>query len=662
MIRLLSPKRWRHLLAVGLLLASPFIMFWRIWWPDPALRQVIAYGDFVEQHYLMRVFVARELSHGRLPLWDPYTFGGQPAVAATLFQVFYPLGLWQVLLPDPLPFLALELEVLFHLGLAGLFTYMFVHRLTKSSGAGLIAGLAFGLGGWITSYPMQQINILETAVWLPLGLWLMEGAVERRSLAGLFLAGTAMGISLLAGHPQTTLYMAYLAGAYLLFRGLGRRTGWRFIAAGALVMLAGALGISAAQWLPGLEMHRMSPRAGLTYADISHGFRWQDLLGILRARPGEWSPLYVGLLPLVLALAGAAGKRRRQAVFWGAVALLALLLSLGGNGPLFPVAYRILPGFHLFRDQERLAYLVSFALAVLAGWGYTALAGRWPMVRRALPALLVLAAVDLYLAHDRVNLQAPPPAGYFPVTPAVAHLRSDPDANWRVSSEGLLPADGNAGLLFEIRDVVGNGPLHLAAYDAFIEMVPEFRWWRMLNVRYILTQRELGHGGLLLVVDEGGRRLYQTFLGAQPAWLVHNYRLAPDQNTAIHLTAVEELDPWTTAVLEQAPDPPPAPAAGPESIAFRHFGSRRIVLDVQVSAPAVLVLSEIAYPGWSVRVNGRPAQPLRACGILRAVALPAGTWRVEWVYVPRAVYAGMGISLLTLLGTAGIVGMRGRKK
>lgn len=662
MFRSLSSKRWRHLLAAGLLLALPFAMFWRIWWPAPNLRQVITYGDFVEQHYLMRVFVARELSHGRLPLWDPYTFGGQPAVAATLFQVFYPLGLWQVLLPRPLPFLALELEVLFHLGLAGLFTYMFVYRLTRSAGAGLIAGLAFGLGGWLTSYPMQQINILETAIWLPLGLWLMEGAVERRSLAGVFLAGAAMGISLLAGHPQTTLYMAYLAGAYFLFRAMGRRADWRFIMAGALVMVAGALGISTAQWLPGLEMHRMSPRAGLAYADISHGFQWQDMLDILRARPGEWSPLYVGLLPLGLALAGAAAKRRGQAVFWGVVALAALLLSLGGNGPLFPIAYRILPGFNLFRDQERLAYLVSFSLAVLAGWGYTAVAGRWPMVRRALPALLALAAVDLYRAHGGVNLQDPPPGGYFPVTPAVTHLLSDPDENWRVSSEGLLPADGNAGLLFEIRDVVGNGPLHLAAYDAFIETVPEFRWWRMLNVRYILTQRELSHGGLLLVVDEGDRRLYQTFLGAQPAWIVHDYRLAQDQSAAIQLTAEDGLAPWATAVLEQAPDPPPAPATGPESIAFRHFGPQRIVLDVQVSAPAILVLSEIAYPGWGVWVNGRPAQPLRVYGILRAVALPAGVWRVEWVYAPHTIYAGMGISLLTLLGIAGIVGVEGRKK
>jgi hypothetical protein len=29
----------------------------------------------------MRVFVADEYRHGRLPLWDPYTFSGEPAVS-----------------------------------------------------------------------------------------------------------------------------------------------------------------------------------------------------------------------------------------------------------------------------------------------------------------------------------------------------------------------------------------------------------------------------------------------------------------------------------------------------------------------------------------------------------------------------------------------------
>jgi hypothetical protein len=74
-------RPWLHLL----LLLLPFILFWQVWWPGASARQVFRYGDFVEQHYPMRVFVADEYRHGRLPLWDPYTFAGEPAVAMSLF-------------------------------------------------------------------------------------------------------------------------------------------------------------------------------------------------------------------------------------------------------------------------------------------------------------------------------------------------------------------------------------------------------------------------------------------------------------------------------------------------------------------------------------------------------------------------------------------------
>ena len=48
---------------------------------------------------------------------------------------------------------------------------------------------------------------------------------------------------------------------------------------------------------------------------------------------------------------------------------MALLLSYGGNGFLYPLFYRLAPGWNLFRGQERVAYLVALGLSVLAGYG-----------------------------------------------------------------------------------------------------------------------------------------------------------------------------------------------------------------------------------------------------------------------------------------------------
>ncbi len=656
--------RWPQLL----LLVLPLVLFWRVWWPGPSVRQVFRYGDFVEQHYPMRVFVADEYRHGRLPLWDPYTFGGEPAVAMSLFAPYYPLGLWQVIF-EKLPFEALELEAVFHLGLAGLFTFLFVRQLTGQPAAGLIAGLAFSLGGYLTSYPMLQIIILETAVWLPAGLWLLERGLADRSLRRVAWAGLVFGCGILAGHPQTFLYIAYLTAAYFLFRAAWLRLSGGFVAVSAMLLAAVTLGISAAHWLPGLQMYGMSPRAGLTFDAVSHGFRPAELWGLLRPNPGQWSPLYVGLIPLVLALVGLA-RRQAETWFWGAVAGVATLVSLGRYGFLYPLFYRFVPGFAVFRDQERIALLVSFSLAVLAGYGLAALSRRWPAivgptgeepvqqasraVRCFIPTLVLLVFVDLAWANQGVILQTPPPGGYFAKTPIVMHIQSVSAAGWRTSSEGLLPGDGEAGLVFKIRDIVGSGPLYLAAYDRFLALVPEERWWRMLNVQHVITRRELTHGALKLVRQDGDLRLYQVFQGATLAWIVHDYVLAADGEAAQRVTASPDLDPFRRVVLEQPPAVPPAPPTGPEEARLVAFEHQRVVLDVTLTAPGIVVLSEMAYPGWNVRADGHSPTPLRAYGLLRAVALPAGHWRIEWRFEPLVAYAGLALTLATLLLVIGL--------
>lgn len=668
--RRLATRMRRPIFWAGLaLLILPFVLFWPAWSPVADLRQTFAYGDFVEQYYPMRTFAAGEWRQFRLPLWDPYTYAGTPAAAASLFAAFYPFNLWLALFSHPFPFIALELEALLHLGLAGVFTLLLVRRWTGRTGAGLIAGAAFSLGGFLTSYPVLQLGILETAIWLPAGLWLLEGGLAGRDLRRIALAGLVFACALLAGHPQTFLYIVYVTAAVFAFRAWRLWTPWRFAVGAALALAAIAAGVSAVQWLPSLELARLSPRADLSYAEVSNGFAAAELWGLLRPNPGQWSPLYVGWAPLgliavALALAALPGRRalwrngqatgRADVFFWLAVAATALLLALGRNGFLYPLAHDFAPGFSVFRNQERAAFVVSFALAVLAGYGTAPLlnARRWPRaaVWSGLGLLLALTFADLYRTNHGLALA---PAGdYFPRTPIVYHLQTTGPADWRTSTEGLLPGDGNAGHVFRIRDISGNSPLHLAAYDSFLAHVPEERFWRLLNVQHLLTQRRLDHGALAPVLAEADRQLYQVFVAAQPAWIVHDVRLAADAADALAATADPALDPTVTAVLEQAPSPLPQPATGRETAQLVRFEPQRLVVEAELSAAGLLISSEVFYPGWVARVDGRQVPTLRAFGLLRAVALPAGRWRVEWRYRPLSAYAGLALSGMTLLACA----------
>ncbi len=644
-------RRWAWLCIV-LLLGLPFVLFWQLWWPVPELRLGFARGDFDEQVLPMRRFAVQEWRAGRLPLWDSFTMAGQPVVPSSVFETFYPLGFWQLLFAEP-PRLALELEAVAHLGLAGVFVYLFVQELAGRRDAALLAGLVFSWGGLLTSWPPLHYLVLETMVWLPAGLWLLERGLQRRSLRWAVLAALPYGLSLLAGHGQTVLYSAYLSGAYLLWRSYRLRLPWRFVlrAAGSVGLLT--LGIGAAQWLPAVEMARLSQRTGWSYADVAQGFQPSELLGLLRPNPEGWSPLYLGLLPLLLALTALLWRGRREAGFWWGVVLVALLLSLGGNAFLYPLAYRFLPGFSAFRHQERSAYLVSFGLAVLAALGYAGLTRRWPQLRQGFPLLFLLVAVDLYAANNGVILEREALAVSCAPTPAVEFLRAQLGEPARLNSEGLLPGGGNAGMVHRLRDVTGNNPLRLGGYDLLLERVPEVRWWQLFNVEYLVTRRELDFPGITLQADfpEEELRIYHLDLGGQAVWITHEAVVMPDQTEAIRATsALDIIDTATTAVLERAPVPAPEPAMGPERARITTFAPQRVAAEVLLRAPGVVVFSEVDYPGWVLIANGERVKTLRAFGLLRAVALPAGEWELEWRFRPVSVYVGLGLTVATVVG------------
>jgi hypothetical protein len=379
----------------------PLLFWWRLWALDPADRAVIPRGDFYSQYYPLQLFGARALAGGQLPGWNPYINAGQPGLADIQTGFFYPLNL--------LPNLVLALlglsfgpgiligQVIFHFALASLFTYLFVRHRARRAGssvpaarfAGAVSALTFTYAGYLTSFPVQQLTILETAVWLPLVLFFLDrAAVHPRPLPQLVLAGLALACAFVAGHPQTALYVVYAVLAYGLFlvwsRGRDRAalqgsaasragrwaSGLVLAAYAVLVPIVLGLLLAAIQLVPSLQFIARSTRAGLDYQAVSWGFPLAEATHLLYPGYFGGSPQYVGILPLILAVAASFVRRlRRDVVFWGIAAALAFLLAFGRHTFLYSLAYLGLPGFGTVRDQERIIYLFAFAISMLAGFG-----------------------------------------------------------------------------------------------------------------------------------------------------------------------------------------------------------------------------------------------------------------------------------------------------
>jgi uncharacterized membrane protein YfhO len=68
-----------------------------------------------------------------------------------------------------------------------------------------------------------------------------------------------------------------------------------------------------------------------------------------------------------------------------------------------------------------------------------------------------------------------------------------------------------------------------------------------------------------------------------------------------------------------------------------------------VSDGGLLVLSDLYYPGWQARVNGKEEPVIRVFGLLRGVLVGKGRSEVVFLYRPNSFYAGALISLTALI-------------
>ena len=375
-------RRWLTspaLIALIVLTALWAFFFWRLLTPADGDRALFAPGDFPVHFYAFSSYQMERLWDGDLPLWNPYNYGGEPFAANPQFATWYPPRWVAGLLagPDGWRIERHQLEVAVHYWLASLTMAAFLYALVRRTTPAVLGSLIWTYGGYLTGYPMLQPSIAEGLAWLPLALLGVHLSVHRPRwrVRGIVLSGAMLALTFLAGHPQTAAYAAYLTLAYLLATGWKaglrlRQLAWRI----ALWAITGAA-LAAVQALPSYELLQHSYRAeNFHYLDKATGFSFAELAQVLWPRlfGAEWWPLYPGVIALLLVVL-ALLRPRREYLFWIAVLLVGLWLTVGGGSALFDLFYVLVPGWNVFRQQERAAVLVAFAVSVLATYELAAL-------------------------------------------------------------------------------------------------------------------------------------------------------------------------------------------------------------------------------------------------------------------------------------------------
>ncbi len=388
--------------------------------------QALFWGTPLLQFYPWWTLASAALRAGQIPLWNPYVGNGAPLVANLQSAVFYPPN-WLYLL-GPIEWLMGVIAVL-HVLWAGLGMFAFARALGLRPFSAAVSGLSLMLSGYLIAR-LSFLSMTAAYAWLPWLLLAVERLAVRRRLADALLLGLMLGLQLLAGHAQTSFHSGLALAAYAIFRIASMyRRGYRAspvilseaknlnganqetlrcaqgdkqmsvfsarsvgsaVSIGLLLGLAGllGLGLAAIQLLPTWELMQLSQRSGgpdyalaMTYSFWpwrlltlwAPNFFGQPASGDYWGYGAYWEDDgYMGVLPLLLALAAVLGWRRERnprVAFFGGMALVALILALGQNTPVYPWLFTHVPGFGWFQAPARFLSLYTLAVAVLAGIG-----------------------------------------------------------------------------------------------------------------------------------------------------------------------------------------------------------------------------------------------------------------------------------------------------
>ena len=691
---LFAPVLGRGLLLdpVRCLQGSPPFATWR--W-DARTELQPTQSDLVRSIHPWWEEARRQMLHGRLPLIGPHMGAGAPLLANGQTGILAPVlaPVW-ILGPER----GTTVMAVWKVEAAALGAFLLLAlgwrlRLHAAALGGIVWGLAPFTIGWLLvplAWSLAALPWIWWAVTEALGGRARWGRVL---LAGL-VSGLVMGWGLNPETAAIAVGSAVLAGAVLHPRRW-RRLALMVLAAAAVTLV---LALPTIRLIGASSKSRAYARVNPNLRPVPVAVRLlaleQTLVPGALGNPGRGS--WVGPYPyaagamgaggvaLVLLVAGGAGSRRRRYVA-AALASLAVAGVLAFRVPPLDWLLVRIPPFDRM-TLPRFGLLVPWSLAVLAalaldgrpaerwrrfaGWILASVllgAGGWLVGRgfhgmdvaavlstgvAASLALLVLssrprllpwlAAAELLLLAQGIN-PAAAPADALPRPAIVRRLQALAAAEpGRICGLGgaLLPNLASRYGLADLRSYDALRPWPLARLHALLgaedpglhgplsSAPPHLlgAW----SVRWLVTPEGAAPEGWQPVDRGGGVRIWRN-----PDWLpevrVVGRTVEVDEEAGWHLLATDP--PWLgeAAVV---PDGSGGASAGVTSLEVEETGPTRIRVRLSCDGPCLLVAARAWAPGWSARIDGRPAPLVRANLAGLGVLSPAGSHSAGLFYNP----------------------------
>lgn len=378
--------------------------------------RTLVWFDTLTLYAPQRWIVDEALRAFRLPLWNPYAGGGMPFFADAIHGVLHPVSVLTAFLHSDR---SADVLVGGYVACAGLGGALLASELGASRPGAVLAGAVYGGSGYVLSMAGNLV-FLAGAGSLPFCVAGLRRFAVRPAPGPLLLGVGGAAVLALSGDAQGLMVGGLLALA-LSWEAGGWRAALRAVAAGVLGLLVAAVQLvpsavhlprtvrteglwSAAPEVWAFEPWRLAelavpgflggedPYLDPLFRELAHTASWPG-----GGFPFPFAPsVFVGLVPLTLAAAGAREGRRGRLL--AACALVLLWIAVGPALGAAAVLGHV-PIWKAFRYAEKLVGPLTLALGLLAALGLDAVAERRAGTRQllAVAGLMGLAsAVALY--------------------------------------------------------------------------------------------------------------------------------------------------------------------------------------------------------------------------------------------------------------------------
>lgn len=465
-------------------------------------RGTFSWGGDSPQHICYAFLTSQSFARGEIPMWTNYLGAGTPHFQFYGFLFFYLVALVHQVLPDFIFSLKFVLGIC-HIA-SGLSMYLLVRILTRSRGAGFLAGLAYVLCFWHTQqilvmgrFPLSLFYTL-----LPLPFYCFERlCFSWRRARFAALGALTLGCQAFT-HPGYALWAAIFCGFYMLIRLVSIRPRKRActISSYALVFLGCGLLFGAfltlGMWA---ERGHTGLYSGMEMSDIPgptlhHVLVWSNYRFWLLPMPSadfHWYGGYLGLSLLAVASVGFLSPflsrlrwRTNPVAATGVCFALSLFLVFAYHHPLL----RSLSVVKVFPPGRYLLF-VAFFLALAVGLGSRVLLRRSSEKGGQVAALLLLLImVDLgpttfQHPYSRVN---PNPFQEFSDASRPYHQQGLlPDYRLFWAQDRLSAYFAYGYLLFSGQTPLAHGfhPGDLRTVGEFIDPFERFLSFRLQNIQ-----------------------------------------------------------------------------------------------------------------------------------------------------------------------------------